>query len=104
VKERTLVGPMIGQRYYIGYTDHEVYVTLWGSPNVVSIARNTLPHPLIKQWGELYRIGWSYWREVPHPFTKDPTQMILYKDTLLSALVWPIRWPYRRFKWHKNTS
>jgi hypothetical protein len=91
MKPRTLVGPMKGKMFYIGYTDHEVYVTLWASSDVVSISRASLPHPLIKQWGQLYRIGGIYWREVPHNFIKDPKQLILFKDTWRTNLTLPFR-------------
>jgi hypothetical protein len=92
MKERTLQGPVKGKRLLIGHTDHDVYVTLWATPNILILARNSLPYPLIKQWDELYRVGGLYWREVPHNFTNNPTQLVLYKDTWRSNITWIIRW------------
>jgi hypothetical protein len=91
MKERTLRGVHQGEVLIMGEIDGKiVQATIWSG--MLLLARNKMPHPLVKQWRGRYIVGGRYWREVPHPFVKNPLNLILYPDTLMDYISKPLRW------------
>jgi hypothetical protein len=50
-----------------------------------------MPYPGVTTWRHGYVVGGIFWREIPHPMLKNPLNIALYPDTLLSAIFWPFR-------------
>jgi hypothetical protein len=75
---------------YLGRTafNTDSYATLFDD---ILILNNDFLPPLVIQWKCYYIVGGIFWRQVPNLVVRNTNKLVLYRDTLMSLITWPLR-------------
>jgi hypothetical protein len=78
------------QHLFLGRTrfNTESCATLFD--DILILKTDSLPS-LVVQWKCYYIVGGMFWRRVPNLVVRDSNKLVLYSDTLMSLITWPIR-------------
>jgi hypothetical protein len=79
------------QHLYLGRTafNTDSYATLFDD---ILILNTDFKPALVIQWKCYYIVGGVFWRQVPNIVVRNSNKLVLYRDTLMSLITWPIRW------------